>query len=118
MCNLKGLLKFECSTIQAQQKMMQSQISYKIFGTRRGNIGAQRGNIGAVSGDCGVGITPQMCNRVTNHRDMGIFFQTCCTVTDGPFAVQICQRCTLDPKKKNPYWCIMKTQCFREGDNI
>ena len=24
-------------------------------------------------GDCGVGITPQMCNRVTNHGDMGIF---------------------------------------------
>ena len=27
----------------------------------------------------------------------------CCTVTDGSFAVQICQRCTFDPKKKNPY---------------
>ena len=29
-----------------------------------------------VSGDigvCGVGITPQMCNRVTNHGDMGTF---------------------------------------------
>ena len=24
-------------------------------------------------GDCGVGITPQMCNRVTNHGDMSIF---------------------------------------------
>ena len=24
-------------------------------------------------GDCGVGITPQMCNRVTNHGDMGTF---------------------------------------------
>ena len=23
--------------------------------------------------DCGVGITPQMCNRVTNHGDMGTF---------------------------------------------
>ena len=23
--------------------------------------------------DCGVGITPQMCNRVTNHRDMSTF---------------------------------------------
>ena len=23
--------------------------------------------------DCGVGITSQMCNRVTNHGDMGIF---------------------------------------------
>ena len=24
-------------------------------------------------GNCGVGITTQMCNRVTNHGDMGIF---------------------------------------------
>ena len=26
-----------------------------------------------VFGDCGVGITPQMCNRVTNNGDMGTF---------------------------------------------
>ena len=26
-------------------------------------------------GDCGVGITPQMCNRITNHGDMGTFFK-------------------------------------------
>ena len=26
-----------------------------------------------VSGNCGVGITLQMCNRVTNHGDMGTF---------------------------------------------
>ena len=26
-----------------------------------------------VFGDCGVGITSQMCNRVTNHGDMGTF---------------------------------------------
>ena len=26
-----------------------------------------------VSGDCGVGITPQMCNRVTNHGDVSTF---------------------------------------------
>ena len=24
-------------------------------------------------GDCGVGITPQICNRVTNHGDMSTF---------------------------------------------
>ena len=24
-----------------------------------------------------------------------------CTVTDGPFAMQVCQRCTFDPKKKS-----------------
>ena len=27
------------------------------------------GNIG----DCGVGVTPKMCNRVTNHGDMSTF---------------------------------------------
>ena len=26
-----------------------------------------------VFSDCGVGVTPQMCNRVTNHEDMCIF---------------------------------------------
>ena len=26
-----------------------------------------------VIGDCGVGITPQMCNRVTNHGDTSTF---------------------------------------------
>ena len=28
-----------------------------------------------VFGDYGVGITPQMCNRVTNHGDMGTFYK-------------------------------------------
>ena len=33
-----------------------------------------------VFSDCGVGVTLQLCNRVTNHGDMasyGYFFQTC-----------------------------------------
>ena len=33
-------------------------------------------------GDCGVGITPQMCNRVTNHEDMGTFSKPDRMVTD------------------------------------
>ena len=32
----------------------------------------RRGVTGNI-GDCGVGITPQMCNRVTNHGDMSTF---------------------------------------------
>ena len=28
----------------------------------------------------------------------------CSEVTGGSFAVQICQRCTFDPKKEIPYW--------------
>ena len=31
-----------------------------------------------VYGDCGVGITPQMCNRVTNHGDMSTFSKPDC----------------------------------------
>ena len=40
------------------------------------HIGSQRGDFSGrcrVSSDCGVGITPQMCNIVTNPWDMGIF---------------------------------------------
>ena len=51
------------------------------IGARCGDVGARRGD--RVTGNrqssyrCGVygdvGVTPQMCNRVTNHGDMGIF---------------------------------------------
>ena len=61
------------------------------IGTRCGDIVARCGDVGAATfaitrsywqyrrgvsgyiGDCGVGITPQMCNRVTNHGDMSTF---------------------------------------------
>ena len=33
------------------------------------DIGDRNGDVG----DCGVGVTPQMCNRDTNHGDMGTF---------------------------------------------
>ena len=34
-------------------------------------------------GDCGVGITPQMCNRVTNHGDMSTFSKPAFTKLTG-----------------------------------
>ena len=42
----------------------------------------------------------------TSWRFMGKWTHSniCRTVTDGPFTVQICQRCTFDPKIENPYW--------------
>ena len=53
---------------------------------RCGDVGARRGDVAIARsyrrywrgvscdiGDCGVGITPQMCNRVTNHGDMSTF---------------------------------------------
>ena len=42
---------------------------------RHGNIGTAR-----VSADIGVGITPQMCNRVTNPWDMVIFSRPDCGI--------------------------------------
>ena len=36
-------------------------------------------------GDCGVGITPQMCNRVTNHGDMSTFSKPACSTTVSHF---------------------------------
>ena len=40
-----------------------------------------------VSGYCGVGITPQMCNRVTNHGDMSTFSKPASTVAVMSLAV-------------------------------
>ena len=37
-------------------------------------LGARLGDFGDIR-DCGVGITPQVCNRVSNPWDMGIFFR-------------------------------------------
>ena len=44
---------------------------------RRRRRSARRGlrsrGVSGDIGDCGVGITPQVCNRVTNHGDMSTF---------------------------------------------
>ena len=45
-----------------------------------GDICSRHGDIGSlcrVSSNCCVGITLQMCNRVTNPRDMGIYVELC-----------------------------------------
>ena len=43
-----------------------------------------------VIGDCGVGVTPQLCNRVTNHGDMGTFSRPACRVVAIPEAIGGC----------------------------
>ena len=61
------------------------------LGSETSSLGAETSSLGAATsaiarsyrryrrgvsgdiGDCGVGITPQMCNRVTNHGDMSTF---------------------------------------------
>ena len=46
-----------------------------------------------VFGDCGVGVTPKMCNRVTNHGDTGTFFR--------PALLPACHR----HRCVNCHWC-------------
>ena len=56
---------------------------------RCGDIGARRGDrtelqqyrhgVFSDNADCSVGVTPQMCNRVTNHGDMGTFSKPGCS---------------------------------------
>ena len=63
------LLK-HCKTSQNTQTLT---IRCDDIGARCREIGTWRGDIGPRCGDFGVCITPQMCNRVTNHGDMGTF---------------------------------------------
>ena len=72
-----------CETSQNSQTLA---IRCDDIGARHGNINARHGDISAPAEfpaisawsfwqyrDCGVCITLQMCNRVTNHGDMGTF---------------------------------------------
>ena len=72
---------------------------------RRRRLMRRRRQSRGASGDCGVGITPQMCNSVTYHGDMSSFSKP---VTDGPFSAEICQGWSFNPKKKIPYWAVTR----------
>ena len=56
------------SALDAETSALDEETSAIARSYRRYRRGVS-GNIG----DCGVGITPQMCNRVTNHGDMSTF---------------------------------------------
>ena len=58
-------LDVETSALVAETSALGAAIARSYRRYRRG----VPGNIG----DCGVGVTPQMCNRVTNHGDMSTF---------------------------------------------
>ena len=49
-----------------------SALGAAMFAIARSYWRYRRGVSGDI-GDCGVGITPRMCNRVTNHGDMSTF---------------------------------------------
>ena len=55
----------ETLSLDAETSALGAKIAQSYRGYRRG----VSGNIG----DCGVGITPQMCNRVSNQGDMSTF---------------------------------------------
>ena len=58
----------ETSSLDAETSSLDAATSAIARSYRRYRCGVS-GDIG----DCGVGITPQMCNRVTNHGDMSTF---------------------------------------------
>ena len=65
-------LDAETSSLDAETSSLDAQTSAPGAATSaiaRSYRGYPRG----VSGDIGAGITPQMCNRVTNHGDMSTF---------------------------------------------
>ena len=55
-------LHAETSALDAETSALDAEMSVIAQSYRHG-----------VCGDCSVGVTPQMCNRVTNHGDMGTF---------------------------------------------
>ena len=61
-------LDAETSSLDAETSSLDAETSAIARSYRR----YRRGVSGDI-GDCGVGITPQMCNRVTNHGDMSTF---------------------------------------------
>ena len=58
-------LDAETSALDAETSALDAETSAVARSYRRYRRGG--------SGDCGVGITLQMCNRVTNHGDMNTF---------------------------------------------
>ena len=60
-----------CRCLRLGQRHRQSCGGYSMRWYRRLMLRHRRSC--GVSGDCGVGITSQMCNRVTNHGDMSTF---------------------------------------------
>ena len=65
-------------------------IQYNNIGARCGDLrarcrrryGQYRRGVLSNIGDCSVGVTPHMCNRVTNYGDMGTFFRPVCRVRE------------------------------------
>ena len=64
-----SMRRYRCSMRRRRRWMRRRRCSM----WRRRRSARRRRRSRGVSGDCGVGITPQMCNRVTNHGDMSTF---------------------------------------------
>ena len=65
-------LDAETSSLDAETSSLDSETSALGAAIARSYQRYRRGVSGDI-GDCGIEITPQMCNRVTNHGDMSTF---------------------------------------------
>ena len=69
-------LDTETSALDVETSAFGLDAGTSALGTETSVLGAGRRRSRGVScniGDCGVGVTPQMCNGVTNHGDMSTF---------------------------------------------
>ena len=69
---MTSALDAEMSALDAETSALDAETSALGAAISRSYRQYWRGVSGNI-GDCGVGITPQMCNRVTNHGDMSTF---------------------------------------------
>ena len=115
-------LDAETSALDAETSALDAETSAILRSYRQ----FRRGVSGDIS-DCGVGITPQMCNKVTNHGDMNTFskpgandpaFSVDLTRSRANFRIpeilytirQNCYTSQGDPDSSFPYWlCSWKT---------
>ena len=67
-------LDAETSSLDAETSSLDAETTALCAAIARSYRRYRRGVYGNI-GDCGVGITPQMCNRVTNHGDTSTFFK-------------------------------------------
>ena len=79
-----SVLDAEMSALGAEMSALGAETSAIARSYRR----YQRGFFGDIY-DCGVGVTPQICNRVTNHGDVGTFSKPGCHCAIVP-AIQEC----------------------------
>ena len=83
-------LDAETSSLDAETSALGAETSELGAATSAIARSYRRGVYGDI-GDCGVGTTPQMCNRVTNHGDMSTFSKPGCRDPSGDRRQRVCR---------------------------